>query len=94
MYSLANSFTIILNGEHYCISTIDGACDMPIGGLTFNYCHEGNTEYLILFAAKPLQLTTVDYLLNATKIDYQDAMKIAKKITILAGSTLILTMKK
>ena len=93
-YSLANSILIVLNGKHYLISTIDGACDMPINGLKFNYCHEGNTEYLTLFVEKPLQLTSVDYLLNSGKIDYQDAKKIAKKITILAGSTLILTMKK
>jgi len=93
-YSLANSILIILNGKHYIISTIDGTCDMPIGGLTFNYRHKGNTEYLTLFTEKPLQLSSVDYLLSAKGMDYEEARKTAKTITVLAGSTLILTMKK
>ena len=94
VYSLANSFILVLNGEHYSISTIDGACDMPIGGLDFNYCHEGNTEYLTLFASKPIKLTTVEFLIRTKKLEYPDALKAAKSITVLSGSTLILTMIK
>jgi hypothetical protein len=93
-YSLANCITLILNGEHYSISTIDGACDMPINGLTFNYCHEGNIEYLTLFAEKPLKLTTVEFLMRTKKLEYLDALKAAKTITVLAGSTVIYTLKK
>jgi hypothetical protein len=94
VYSLANSITIVLNGEQYNISTIDGACDMPICGLTFNYCPEGNFEYLTLFAEKPLQLTTIEFLMRTKKMKYPDALKAARTITVLPGSTLILTMKK
>jgi len=93
-YSLANSFTIVLNGERYNISTVDGACDMPIGGLTFNYCHDGNTEYLSLLATQPLRLTTTKYLMNTKNLEYLDALKTAKSITVLSGSTLILSIRK
>ena len=93
-YSLANGITLILNGEHYSISTIDGACDMPIAGLTFNYCHEGNTEYLTLFALEPLTLTTVNFLMRTKKLEYLEALKGAKTITVLPGSTVILTIRK
>jgi hypothetical protein len=93
-YSLANGITLILNGENYSISNIDGACDMPIAGLTFNYCHEGNTEYLTLFAVEPLKLTTVKFLMRTKKLEYMEALKGAKTITVLSGSTVILTIRK
>lgn len=93
-YSLANSILIVLNGERYSISTIDGACDMPIAGLTFNYCHEGKTEYLALFAAKPVKLTTTKFLMETKKIDNLYASQLAKTLTIITGSTVILTITK
>lgn len=93
-FMLANILTIILNGEHYSIGVFDGACDTPVFGLTFNYCNEKNTEYLTLFVTKPIQLTTTRYLMTTKNIYYQDAQKNAKTITVLPGSTLILTIKK
>lgn len=39
-FMLANVLTIVLNGVRYGIGVFDGASDMPIHGLTFNYCHE------------------------------------------------------
>jgi len=93
-YSFANIFTITLNGEQYNIGTIDGAADTPIQGLTFNYCHDGNTEYLTLFAAKPLHLTTTKFLMNTKKMKYLDAKKMAKTIAVLSGSTLIFEIRK
>lgn len=93
-FMLANVLTIVLNGVHYGVGVFDGASDTPIFGLTFNYCHEKNTEYLTLFVTKPLRLTSSAYLFNKGNISYKDASKDEKAITVLPGSTLILTIKK
>ncbi len=93
-FMLANILTVILNGEYYSIGVFDGASDMPISGLTFNYCHENNTEYLTLFVSKPLQLTTTRHLMKIKNIYYREAEKMAKTITLLSGSTLVLIVKK
>ncbi len=93
-YALANILTVILNGEHYRIGTIDGACDMPVLGLSFNYCNEIDIEYLTLFVTKPLELATTMRLMQEKKISYPEAKKTAKRVTLLPGSTLILTIKK
>lgn len=93
-FMLANVMTIIFNGVHYGIGTFDGASDTPISGLAVYYCHENNTEYLTLFVAKPLRLTTTAYLFNKGGISHQEASKNEKTITILPGSTLILTLTK
>jgi hypothetical protein len=93
-FMLANVMTIILNGVNYGIGVFDGASDMPVPGLTFNYCHESNTEYLTLFVTKPLRLTTSAYLFNKGNISYHDASKNEKAITVLSGSTIIWTVKK
>ncbi|MEI6899923.1 MAG: hypothetical protein WCL00_08595 [Bacteroidota bacterium] len=94
IYALANIFTIILKGEKYNIGTIDGACDMPIPGLTFNYCHHWNSEYLTLYAEKSLNLTNIDSLMETKNLDFPEARKIAKTITLLPGSTLILLIRR
>lgn len=93
-FMLANVLTIVLNGVHYGIGVFDGASDMPIDGLTFNYCHEKNIEYLTLFVTKPLRLTTSAYLFNKGNISYREASKDEKALTVLPGSTLILTIYK
>lgn len=93
-FMLANVLTIVLNGVHYGIGVFDGASDMPIDGLTFNFCHEKNIEYLTLFVTKPLRLTTSAYLFNKGNISYQEARKNDKAITVLSGSTIILRIKK
>jgi len=93
-YALANILTIILNGQYYKIGTIDGASDMPILGLTFNYCNEQAVEFLTLFVTKPLQLTTTRHIMQTQKMNYSDAKKIAKTLTLLPGSTLIMTIRK
>ncbi len=93
-FMLANVMTIFMNGIHYGIGVFDGASDMPISGMTFNYCHESNIEYLTLFVTKPLLLTTTKYLFNKGNISYIEASKNEKAITVLPGSTLILTIKK
>ncbi len=93
-FMLANVLTIVLNGVHYGIGIFDGASDMPIDGLTFNYCHEKNIEYLTLFVTKPLLLTTSSYLFNKGNISYQEASKNEKALTVLPGSTQILTIYK
>ncbi len=91
---LANILTIELNGTHYGIGSFDGASDTPVDGITFNYCHEKDVEYLTLFVTKPLQLTTSAYLFSHRRISYQEARKNEKSITVLPGSTLIFTIQK
>ena len=93
-YALANILTIVLNGQSYNIGTIDGASDTPVLGLTFNYCNEQTVEYLTLFATKPLKLTTTRHIMRTRNMNYPDAKKIAKTLTLLPGSTLIMTIKK
>ena len=93
-FMLANVLTIVFNGVNYGIGVFDGASDTPIFGLTFNYCHEKNIEYLTLFVTKPLRLTTSAYLFNKGNISYQEASKNEKAVRVLPGSTLILTLNK
>jgi len=93
-YALANILTIVLNGQYYSIGTIDGASDMPIIGLSFNYCNEKYIEYLTLFVTNPLILTTTRHLMRTESKKYSDAKKSAKMLTLLPGSTLILTIRK
>lgn len=94
VYAIANNLTINLNGLTYSIGTIDGASDTPIFGLTFNYCSDKTTEFLTLFVTKPIELTTTRELMEQKNINYPDAQKLAKTITLLPGSTLILTLNK
>jgi len=93
-YALANVLTITANGLAYSIGTIDGACDMPILGLSFNYCQENNIEYLTLFVTKSLQLTTTAYKFHYNNLSHKEASINEKRITVLPGSTLILTINK
>jgi hypothetical protein len=93
-YALANILTLILNDNKFMIGTTDGAADLPIIGLTFNYCNEHDIEYLTLFVTKPLELSTTFQIMEDKKINYQQACKMAKKIKVLPGSTLILIIKK
>lgn len=93
-FMLANILTIVLNGIHYSVGVFDGASDMPILGLSFNYAHEQDKEYLTLFVTQPLRLTTGDYLFNKGNISYQAVRKNEKAITVLPGSTLVFTVSK
>lgn len=94
IYALANILTIKLNGLTYRIGIIDGASDMPIPGLTFNYCSNKETEFLTLFVTKPIELTTTREIKKQKDINDPEAQKLANTITILPGSTLILTINK
>jgi len=93
-YALANFLTIVFNHEHYSVGSIDGACDTPMRGLTFNYRHENNTEYLTLTATESLELTTADHLVQSQDINYGEANKLAKSITLKKGSRIILRISK
>jgi hypothetical protein len=93
-FMMANVLTILFNGIHYGIGVFDGASDTPIPGLTFNYCHENNIEFLTLFVTIPLRLSTSAYLFNRGNSSYQEAEKNEKAITVLPGSTLIVIIKK
>ncbi len=93
-YALANILTVTLNGQTYRIGIIDGAADLPISGLSINYCSDEDTEFLTLFVTKSLELTTVEEIMKQKNINYYEAQKLAKTITILPGSTLIFTINK
>ncbi len=93
-YALANVLTIVLNSNQYQIGIIDGACDLPIDGMSFNYCNETTIEYLTLYIEQPLYLTTTRQLMKEKNINYPAAKEIADKITLLPGSTLIFTINK
>jgi hypothetical protein len=94
VYSLANSITLVFGEEHFYISSIDGACDMWIDGTTFNYHHEGNTEYLTLVVDKPLYLTNIDPALQRKNQGGPPMMRPVKEITVLPGSKVIMTVRK
>lgn len=94
IYALANILSIKLNGLTYRIGIIDGACDMPIPGLDFNYCSDKETEFLTLFVRNPLELTTTREIMEQKNVNYPEAQKLAKIITILPGSTLIFIINK
>ena len=94
VYALANSIMLVLEGDHYYISTIDGACDMPIDGLAFNYRPEGNTEYLTLFVEKLLYLTDIDPTLQRKNPGGPPMMRPVRILTIVPGSTVILTVRR
>lgn len=93
-YALANILTVVLSGDQYVVGNIDGACDTPLQGLAFNYFQENNIEYLTLFVTADLELSTTRFLMDTKKLNYSQAKKIAKKITIIQGSTLIIKIIK
>lgn len=93
-FMLANVLTLKFNGISYGIGQFDGACDTPIDGICFNYCHEKRIEYLSLYITKPLLLTTSKYLLKQGQSTFTDATKLEKQITILPGSNIIFTLKR
>jgi hypothetical protein len=94
IYNLGNILRFNLNGFNYSIGSTDGASDTPISGLIFNYCSENTTEFLTLYVSSPLKLTTEEEIMRQQKVNYPEAKRLAKSITILPGSTLILTIKK
>lgn len=94
IYALANILTINLKGSSYSIGSIDGASDLPIRGLNFNYCSIKGKEFLTLFVTKPLELTNAMEIMKLKNINYLEAQKLATTILILPGSTLIFTINK
>lgn len=93
-HMLANSLEIRLDGQVYEISMMDGAYDLPISGLSFNYCGENNIEYLTLFATQRLEMTDIAGIMEQENMSYSEAKNRAKIVTVLPGSTLILTIRK
>lgn len=93
-YALANILTLQLSGSVYHIGIIDGAADMPVAGLAFNYYSEKNTESLTLYATTSLELSNAREIMRLKKIKYVDAKKLAKTVQLLPGSTLIFTVTK
>ena len=57
-YASANRFEITLNKKVYSIGIFDGASDMVINGLNYQYVCELGMEYLILQFTKLVELDT------------------------------------
>lgn len=93
-YAMSNELIISLDGVTYNVSSIDGACDVPISGLIFNYCPDKTVEFLTLSTNKPIELTTTRELMLSKKLTYPQAYKSSRKITILPGSTIIFVVNK
>lgn len=55
-FVISNAFSLQLNGLKYEQSLIDGACDMVIDGLEYNFYQEQGVEYLTLLFTKPVRL--------------------------------------
>jgi len=55
-YASANSLKIQLNGETFLKGGIDGACDLVINGLSYEYTTIRNSEYLMLWFTKDVGL--------------------------------------
>lgn len=94
IYAMSNGVNLSLDGIVYSVSSIDGACDTPIWGLMFNYCSDKNTEFLTLFVKNPIELTTVEELRRVKQLSYPQAYKLAKKIVLLPGSTMVFVIDK
>ncbi len=91
-YSLANAFSIELNGEWFTTSLIDGAADMAINGIEFLYKAEESSEYLILRISKELTLNNNRYLYDNFKGQDYESRK--KSITLLPESTLVFAIQR
>jgi hypothetical protein len=81
-YAAANALKIQFKGEWYELSLIDGACDMVINGLEYEYKTESSAEYLILRVVRPINLN------NAYN------SKERKTICLMPNSVLIIVIKR
>ena len=75
-YGMANELNIEYQGQFYNIGILDGAHDMVVDGLSYQYISEQGTEYLILRTEKELRLSNyrflLDELINTRKDDIMD----------------------
>ena len=78
-YATSNEFHVYLKGERYVAGSTDGAADMVISGLKYNYFYENGTEYLSLYFDKDV------------KFNMEKNKKIS--IKVLRGSTLVYSIK-
>jgi hypothetical protein len=85
-YPYSNTIVVILNGNYYHTS-------LPFD-LSFTFFHHRTLEYLKLYAEKPIKLKNTHQTMTSDSLSLEDAEKKAKEITILPGSTIIMTMKK
>jgi hypothetical protein len=78
-YGISNEFHVYLKGERYVAGSTDGAADMVISGLKYNYFYENGTEFLSLYFDKEV------------KFNLEKNKKISFKV--LRGSTLVYSIK-
>jgi|AVFP01.1.fsa_nt_gi hypothetical protein len=95
-YAWANEITIMINGEEYQMTAIDGACDMVINGIDYFYQAEQESEYLVLFFSSDVELTNWQNLIRNTD-ESRDISKLRKQkriLTVSKNSTLTFAIKR
>ena len=97
-YATANSFKIELNNQYFGLSGIDGACDMVIKEIDYEYKAENDSEYLILSIKKELTLDNWRFLLD-TKYDkdlnnLNELKRQKQSIIILPSSIIVFAIKR
>lgn len=78
-YAYANGIAVEYGGKRYELSGIDGACDMVVAGLSYQYMAEREAEYLILTVGVSVPLK------SETNNEY---------ITLQKGSVIVLAVKR
>ena len=76
-YQGANEFSIVLSNQTFSVGVMDGAHDLVILGLSYNYFQEKGMEYLSLYFEKNIQFSG----------------KGKSKVTIQKGSALVFAIK-
>jgi hypothetical protein len=98
-YASANGLKVYMNNTRYELSGLDGASDMVINGIDYEYKLEKEWEYLILHFTKKVTLTNYRFLLETNGYPKdKDALKkleiSTEKIYILPNSTLVFAIKR
>lgn len=98
-YASANGLKIYMNNTCFELSGLDGASDMVIDGIDYEYKVEKEWEYLILHFTKKVTLTNYRFLLETNSYPKdKDALKkleiSTEKIFILPNSSLVFAIKR
>ncbi len=97
-YAMANKLIIFYGNQEFEVGVFDGAYDMVIDGLSYDYMIEKDTEYLILHVEKELMLSNRFFLLKA--INYnpdnieQEVVKKERFIYLQPGSAIVLAISR
>ena len=87
-YSSANKFSVELTTGIFKIGSHDGASDMVVNGINYQYKIEPEAEYLVISFEKDLVLDNF-WWLRHRNIEAKKAHKLKKEITIEANSVIV-----